>query len=93
MAQDAVLWASAPGAWVLLADLPDTVERELGIAKSEAIRVLRHPLETGFVHAQVVGWSDTSHRCADWVWTDRIGDPVRVSPNRPLTKCVTVRVR
>src|SRR4051794_21651407 len=78
MAQDADLWASTPGAWVSLADLPDTVERELRIIKSEAIRALRHPLEMGFVHARVEGWLDTSQQfedSEDWVWSERIGGP------------------
>jgi len=78
MAQDADLWASTPGARVSLADLPDTVERELRIIKSEAIRALRHPLEMGFVHARVEGWLDTSQQfedSEDWVWSERIGGP------------------
>jgi hypothetical protein len=76
MVDDVELWASTVGAWPMLSKLPATIGRVLGIPKSDAIPVLRPTLESGFIHAQVLGWSEPS---SDWVWTDRIDDPERLS--------------
>lgn len=53
-------WYRAPGEWVALSKLPEMIERELLIPKTEAIQSIRHPLETQKIESRVEGWNDHS---------------------------------
>jgi hypothetical protein len=50
----AKLWAGAIGAWVLLADLLSVVKLEARVPPEAAARVLREPLESCAIEAEVV---------------------------------------
>jgi hypothetical protein len=61
-------WSKAVGAWVPLADLLVTIEKELGVPQADAARTLRHPLESYAVYTQVVGLNGpaSSTRHSKW---------------------------
>jgi hypothetical protein len=72
-------WSAAVGAWVPLADLLVTIERELAIAPDDATNALREPLECYGIHTQIVGWnpiaaSGQSIR-RDWAAQGQPGNP------------------
>jgi hypothetical protein len=46
-------WAKAPGAWIFLDELLETVAQETGVSAAEAARLLREHLETGAVRSEV----------------------------------------
>jgi hypothetical protein len=76
------IWASAIGAWVPLANLLSVIEQETSVSPDEAARVLREPLESCNIDAEVVNSSGPfDYRCNS-IYAKRVGlpDPDRLSP-------------
>lgn len=57
MSESANSWSGVVPAWVPLAELLDTVERELNVPRDRAVQALRRPLESYEIHTVVVGWN------------------------------------
>lgn len=53
----AELFASGDPAWVLLAQLPEKIQRDLGITRDNAFRALRPAFESFAIRTEVVNWN------------------------------------
>jgi hypothetical protein len=77
-------WTSAPGAWIILNQVLEWVEQELGVTRDEAANLLRGPLERCEIYSEVQCHllPISAH---EWPYFVDMDEPLEVGPFRPMT--------